>query len=148
MERWSPTAAWNDGGSGIRRDDQTKEWIEKELPGWVDFTADCDPNLSRIAWAGDEVAGLYLCRRKDDVGDVANVAVRRAYRMQGLSRSLMFHCLYAMRDNDIVRARVYTGIGADRDAEPSGPYKMYLGFGFKLLTFHNRYRKPISEWGQ
>ena len=125
-------------------EDQLDSWLAAEVPGFVDFTSRCDHAISRIAWKDGEVAGLYLCRRKDDVGDVANVAVIPKYRMQGLSRSLMFHCLHAMKADGITKARVFTGIGADRNAPPEGPYKMYLGFGFRLMTFHNRYRKPMS----
>lgn len=124
-------------------EDQLDSWLAAEVPGFVDFTSHCDHTISRIAWKDGEVAGLYLCRRKDDVGDVANVAVIPKYRMQGLSRALMFHCLHAMRAEGITKARVFTGIGADRNATPEGPYKMYLGFGFRLMTFHNRYRKPM-----
>jgi GNAT superfamily N-acetyltransferase len=122
---------------------QLKDWLATEVPGFVDFTSNCDHNLSRIAWKNGEVAGLYLCRRKEDVGDVANVAVIPKYRMRGLSRSLMFHCLHAMKVHGVTKALVFTGIGADRNAPPEGPYKMYLGFGFRLMTFHNRYRKPM-----
>ena len=123
---------------------QLEEWITKEAPGYLGFIEGCDPTISRTAWKDGQVVGLYLCRRKDNVGDVANVAVAREHRMLGLSRALMFHCLHAMRETGIERARVFTGIGADRDAPPEGPYKMYLGFGFGLLTFHNRYRKSMA----
>jgi ribosomal protein S18 acetylase RimI-like enzyme len=73
------------------------------------------------------------------------VAVLSAYRMQGLARSLMFHCLHAMREQGLTGARLYTGIGTDRDAPPSGPFQMYQGFGFRLFAFHNRYRKSMLQ---
>ena len=122
-----------------------EEWISREEPGWTSFVQSCEPGISRIGWANGEVAGLHLCRRRGPVGDIANVAVRPAFRMRGLARSLMFHCLHAIRDAGLRGARLYTGIGTDRDAEPSGPYRMYLGFGFRLIAFHNRYRKAMPR---
>lgn len=123
--------------------DQLQNWIEREEAGWIEFLAGCDPTISRIGWQNGEVAGLHVCRRIGSVGDVANVAVRPSYRQQGLARALMFHCLHAMREEGLTEARLYTGIGADRDTPPSGPFQMYQGFGFRLLAFHNRYRKPL-----
>jgi len=124
--------------------EQLQAWKEHEEPGWTEFVANCDPAISRIGWCGGEVAGLHVCRRVGDIGDVANVAVRPAFRMQGLARALMLHCLHAMRQQNLKGARLYTGIGTDRDAPPSGPFQMYQGFGFRLVAFHNRYRKPIT----
>ena len=123
--------------------EQLAVWIQQEEPGWTTFVEDCDPAFSRIGWYNGEVAGLHLCRRVGSVGDVANVAVRPVYRMRGLARALMFACLHAMREQGLTGARLYTGIGTDRNASPSGAYQMYLGLGFRLLAFHNRYRKPL-----
>jgi mycothiol synthase len=125
--------------------EQLAAWIEREEPKMTEFVASCDPAISRIGWQNGEVAGLHVCRRIGAIGDVADVAVRPAYRRQGLARSLMFHCLHAMREAGLEGARLYTGIGTDRDAPPSGPFRMYQGFGFQLLAFHNRYRKPMGQ---
>jgi hypothetical protein len=57
----------------------------------------------------------------------------------------MFHCLHAMREQGLSGARLYTGIGTDRDAPPSGPLRMYQGFGFRIFAYHNRYRKPLRS---
>ncbi len=124
--------------------EQLASHIAREEAQWAEFVASCDPAISRIGWQSGETAGLHVCRRTNDVGDVANVAVRPAYRLRGLARSLMFHCLHAMREQGLQGARLYTGIGADRDATPSGPFRMYQGFGFRFIAFHNRYRKPLS----
>jgi ribosomal protein S18 acetylase RimI-like enzyme len=110
----------------------------------VDFVDECDPAISRIGWQNGKVAGLHVCRRVGNIGDVANVAVRPAFRRQGLARALMFHCLHAMQEQGLQGARLYTGIGTERDAPSDGPFKMYQGFGFRLFAFHNRYRKPMS----
>ncbi len=118
-------------------------WISKEEAGWVDFVEGCDTDISRIAWHGNEVAGLYLCKVTRGSGDVANVAVRHAYRRQGLARALMNHCLYAMREKGLVTSRVYTSIGADRNEPATGPYLMYQRFGFCPIACHNRYRKTM-----
>ena len=110
---------------------------------WMAFAASCDPEISRIAWHQGEVAGLYLCRSRGACGDVAQVAVRPAYRGRGLSRALMFHCLHAMRDQGLTTVRVFTSAGIDPDEPPSGPLAMYLRFGFRVIARHFRYRKPL-----
>ncbi|MES2459473.1 MAG: GNAT family N-acetyltransferase [Armatimonadota bacterium] len=127
--------------------EQLKTWLDRQEPRWTEFVAGCDPTISRIGWRDGKVAGLHVCRRASNIGDVANVAVLPAFRMQGLARSLMFHCLHAMRDEGLTGARLYTGIGTDRDAPPDGPFRMYQGFGFRLIAFHNRYRKPMQQKG-
>jgi ribosomal protein S18 acetylase RimI-like enzyme len=101
--------------------ERLETWIASEEPGWTEFVASCDPAISRIGWHNGIVAGLHVCRRVGEVGDVANVAVRREYRMRGLARTLMFHCLHAMREQGLKTARVYTGIGTDRNGAPSWP---------------------------
>ena len=113
-------------------------WIRQEEAGWMDFVAQCDPLLSRIGWKEGVVAGLHLCRRRAEVGDIANVAIRPAYRRRGLARALMFSCLHAMRDAGLQGARLYTSIGTERDAPLTGPFAMYQGFGFRVIAFHNR----------
>jgi GNAT superfamily N-acetyltransferase len=123
--------------------EQLELWVASEEPQWTEFVAGCDPAISRIGWHNGTVAGLHVCRRVGEVGDVANVAVGHHYRMRGLARTLMFHCLHAMREQGLKTARLYTGIGTDRDAVPSGPFRMYQGFGFRLIAYHNRYRKPM-----
>ena len=125
--------------------DQLADWIAREEDQMTAMVAGCDPAISWIGWQDGRVAGLHVCRRIGEIGDVANVAVRPAYRMRGLARSLMFHCLHSMREQGLRGARLYTGIGTERDAPPEGPYKMYQGFGFRLLAFHNRYRKPMPS---
>ncbi len=123
--------------------EQLQARIKREEAQWTEFVESCDPLISAIGWHNGAVAGLHVCRRSGSVGDVANVAVRPAYRLQGLARSLMFHCLHAMRADGLQTARLYTGIGTNRDAPPGGPLRMYLGFGFRIVAFHNRYRKPF-----
>lgn len=118
--------------------------LATEEAEWTAFAASCDPALSRIAWHEDEVAGLYLCRSRGVCGDVAQVAVRPAYRGQGLSRALMSHCLHAMRDQELTTVRVFTSAGVDPDEPPSGPLAMYLRFGFHVIARHYRYRKPLT----
>ena len=119
--------------------------LAAEEAEWTAFAASCDPEISRIAWQGGEVAGLYLCRRLGVCGDVANVAVRPAYRRWGLSRALMFHCLHAMRDRGLTTVRAFTSAGIDPDEPPSGPLAMYLGFGFHVIARHYRYRKAMTS---
>lgn len=117
--------------------------LKAEEAEWTAFAASCDPEISRIAWHGGEVAGLYLCRSLGVCGDVANVAVVPAHRRKGLSRALMFHCLHAMRGAGLTTVRVFTSAGIDPDESPSGPLAMYLRFGFHVIARHYRYRKPL-----
>jgi len=118
--------------------------LAAEEAEWTAFTASCDPEISRIAWYDGKVAGLYLCRRRDVCGDVAQVAVRPAYLQKGLSRALMFHCLHAMHDRGLTTVRVFTSAGVDPDEPPSSPLAMYLRFGFHVIARHYRYRKPLT----
>jgi len=48
-----------------------------------------DPTLWHIAWQGDEVAGICLCRSRNGNGWVGTLGVRRAWRNIGLGMALL-----------------------------------------------------------
>jgi ribosomal protein S18 acetylase RimI-like enzyme len=99
---------------------------------------DFDPTLWRVAWDGEEVAGLVLCALRDGVGEVAQVAVRRSWRRRGIARALLLRGLGALRRHDARQIRLYT------DAENGqGAKILHESAGFVTLNEHRLYRKPL-----
>lgn len=110
---------------------------------WDGRVQDSDIDLSVVAWDGDQVAGAYLCRRRDTVGDIAQVAVRRPWRNRGIARALAMQSLHNLKAGGCVTARLFTSAPPD-DVEPTdGPYAMYRKFGFYPIARHLRFRKPM-----
>ena len=110
---------------------------------WIERVQEADPALSPIAWSGDEVVGVYLCGRKDKVGEVAQVAVRAAWRGRGIARALAIESLHRLREAGCTTTRLFTSTGPDEVEPTEGPYAMYRKFGFYPIARHLRFRKPF-----
>jgi ribosomal protein S18 acetylase RimI-like enzyme len=112
-----------------------------------DEPANADPSLWRVAWDGDQVAGLVLTTIPTEAnehfgrrrGYVESVAVRRPWRRRGLARALLADGLRAMRDAGLTSAN----LGVDTE-NPMGALRLYESLAFAPDKRYASYRKPLT----
>jgi ribosomal protein S18 acetylase RimI-like enzyme len=117
--------------------------IDNAEPEFLTHIQDCDTELSVVAWDNDEVAGAYLCGRRDDVGEISQVAVGSHWRKRGIARSLAMRSLQRLKAAGCKTVRLFTSMGSDEVEPEQGPYAMYRKFGFYPIARHLRFRKPM-----
>ena len=108
------------------------------------------PELWRVAWDGDEVAGVVMNRVlttfNKDTGErrglLAGVSVRRPWRRRGLARALVAESLRAFREAGMTSAVL--GVDADN---PTGALGVYSDNGFVVHQRGMNYRRPIDAAG-
>ena len=107
---------------------------------------DAEPELWRVAWDGDEVAGLVI-NSIDKAGNeqfgrargwLDSVSVRRPWRRRGLARALIARSLVAFRERGMTSA----GLGVDTE-NPTGALHLYESLGFAPARRYTAYRKPL-----
>jgi mycothiol synthase len=99
-----------------------------------------DPTLWQVAWAGDEVAGVVICRIQQGVGQIAEVEVRQAWQRRGIARALLQRALQQLHNRKVASVRLYT----DADNGP-GARSLYEAVGFREVKQHIFYRKPLTD---
>ncbi len=115
----------------------------REFEPWTTLTVnstDYRPELSRVALAGDEVAG-YVLSYTDASPDrlyIGQVGTRRAWRRQGLASALLSEVLAAAGAAGLALA----GLGVDADS-PTGAVGLYERAGFTREHSFVAYRRPI-----
>lgn len=105
------------------------------------------PELWRIAWEGDEVAGVVMNRiltaynqaTGQRRGLLAAVSVRRPWRGRGLARALVADSLRALGAAGMTSAML--GVDAEN---PTGALGVYEAAGFRVDKTGRNYRKPLS----
>jgi mycothiol synthase len=104
------------------------------------------PELWRVAWEGDQVAGVVMNRvmttfnqeSGERRGELAGVSVRRPWRGRGLARALVAVSLRALRDEGMTSAVL--GVDAEN---PTGALGVYEANGFKVHRRGMNYRRPM-----
>jgi ribosomal protein S18 acetylase RimI-like enzyme len=105
-----------------------------------------DPSLWRVAWEGDQVAGMVLSfinkaenteyNRKR--GYTENICVRRPWRGKGLARALIYLSLKALKE----RGMDHAALGVDAE-NISGALKLYESCGYQTVKRSSIYRKVM-----
>jgi ribosomal protein S18 acetylase RimI-like enzyme len=103
-----------------------------------------DPNLWFLAMAGNEIAGVSLCRPRSygdpDMGYVDNLSVRRAWRKKGVGLALL-RCSFG----EFYR-RGYRKVGLGVDAENlTGALRLYEKAGMYIRQAFDLYEKTIRD---
>lgn len=104
------------------------------------------PELWRVAWDGDQVAGQvrsYInadenreyCRRR---GYTENISVRRPWRRRGLATALIALSLQVLKDQGLTEA----ALSVDA-ASPTGAVALYERCGFQVVHRSVHYRKAL-----
>jgi ribosomal protein S18 acetylase RimI-like enzyme len=132
--------AFGDSWSGI-------ELAADEFAHFFD-SGQVQPEVSVVAWAGDEVAGACLNdfgparleRAGLREGWVSSLGVRRAWRKRGLAAAILAESLQQ------ALARRLQAVALDVDAEnPTGAKRLYERVGFREVERFHVYRKPIQN---
>jgi len=127
-------------------------WPEEHYQRFASFPH-YDPSLWRVAWDGDQVAGMVLsyinheeneryARRR---GYTEDIAVIRPWRRRGLASALIARSLSALTERGMTEAALSV------DAEnPSGALRVYERLGYRQIrqwTVFRRRLETASEEG-
>ena len=101
-----------------------------------------DPSLWFVAWDGDEVAGICLCRphsfEDPEIGHVSVLGVRRPWRKRGLGLALLYHSFgeFYRRGTPVI------SLGVDA-ANPTGATRLYQKAGMHIAAEYVSYEKEL-----
>jgi mycothiol synthase len=119
-------------------------WPEENYQRFLGFPH-YDPALWRVAWDGDQVAGMVLSfvNAEENAilgrsrGYTEDIAVRRPWRRRGLASALLADSLRALQTLGLQEAALSV------DAEsPSRALKLYENLGFRAVVDWTFYRRP------
>ena len=97
-----------------------------------------DPALYFVAWDGDQVAGMSLCRVKPGTGWVGTLAVRRPWRKRGLGQALLQHSFGEFHKRGVNTV----GLGVDAQSL-TGATRLYQRVGMKVAMEYVFYQKEL-----
>ena len=105
------------------------------------------PELWRVAWDGDEVAGVVIVQILTTLNEatgtrrglLAGVSVRRQWRRRGLARALVADSLRGLRSAGMTSAT----LGVDSE-NPTGALGVYESTGFRVERREITFRKPME----
>lgn len=108
---------------------------------------DFEPSLWRVAWQGDQIAGMVLSFINKDEnekfgrkrGYTENICVRRPWRHQGLAKALIAQSLVALKQRGMTEA----GLGVDAE-NISGALHLYEFMGYRVVKRSAVYRKEME----
>ena len=107
-----------------------------------------DPSLWRVAWDGDQVAGMvlsYINREENEHyarrrGYTEDIAVRRPWRRRGLASALIARSLSALAERGMTEAALSV------DAEnPSGALRVYERLGYRKIKQWAVFRRRLDS---
>jgi mycothiol synthase len=121
------------------------EWAD-EMFEEIAASPSLDLGLWRVAWAGDEVAGVvatYVLTEENELlgvsrGWLERISVRRPWRHRGVATALILAACEALHERGLAEA----ALGVDAD-NPSGALGLYESLGFAQHSRATSWRKPI-----
>jgi mycothiol synthase len=122
-----------------------EEPFEVGFPRFVHYmtkTENYDPSLWFIAYDGDEIAGLNICRPRsfedNNMGWVSILGVRRAWRKRGLGLALLQHSFAEFYK----RGKRRVGLGVDA-SNLTGALRLYEKAGMSVFSKFDKYEKEM-----
>jgi ribosomal protein S18 acetylase RimI-like enzyme len=110
----------------------------EEWRHWLVDAEAYDPSLWFLAWDGAQLAGVSLCRVRNDVGWIGILGVRRPWRRRGLGRALLLHSFHELRRRGLTRA----GLGVDAESL-TGAHKLYESAGMHVVRELGFFEKSV-----
>ncbi len=118
----------------------------KDRQAWLNHP-DFDISLWKVAWDGDEVAGMvlnYVAPEENKAlgrkrGYTENISVRRPWRRRGLARALLVESIQMFKDMGFEE----TALSVDTE-NPNGALNLYTGVGYTVEKRHTVYQKPLE----
>lgn len=121
------------------------EGTEQDYQRWLKDPLN-DPNLWKVAWDGDQVAGMvlnFLNEKENEEynrlrGWTENISVRRPWRRRGLACALLTRSLQMFKDMGMDHA----ALGVDTQ-NPTGALDLYKSVGFRVEKSYTAYWKEL-----
>jgi ribosomal protein S18 acetylase RimI-like enzyme len=95
-----------------------------------------------LAWEGTDPCGVAICRRHAtdlELGWVAVLGVRRAWRRRGIGHALLAHAFTAFAERGLTRA----GLGVDAES-PTGANSLYEDVGMSARHRFDIYERVVA----
>jgi ribosomal protein S18 acetylase RimI-like enzyme len=120
---------------------------EEAYEHWFLGAPHFNPDLWKVAWAGDEVVGMvrsFIDEEQNAVnnrkrGWTENISVGRAWRRQGIAQALIALSLQEVRSRGMEEAAL--GVHTEN---LTGAYALYQKMGYEVVRTHYAYRKPME----
>lgn len=120
--------------------------FEEEFPRWME-DPDFNPSLWKVAWAGNEVAGMVqnFVNQQENTeyqrqrGYTEGISVRRPWRKLGLARALLVESIAMFKDMGMTE----TALGVDAE-NLSGALKLYQNVGYQEVKRNMVFQKPLA----
>lgn len=123
-----------DSFSGPRLGSRTFPYVE-----YLSDFEDTDLGLWRVAWDGDQIAGLAITTiNPNGIADTPWVGVRPPWRRRGIARTLMLATLDSLIQHGVRRAVISTHL-----ENTDNSVGLYESVGYRITERRPRYRKPI-----
>jgi len=113
-----------------------EERSEEQFQAWIKDTW-FQPDLWKVAWDGDEIAGRvgnYFIEDENEAlrrkrGYTEGISVGRKWRGRGLAKALIAESIHMFKEMGMEE----TALGVDADS-PTGALKLYKGLGYQEVT--------------
>ncbi|MCW5876963.1 MAG: GNAT family N-acetyltransferase [Anaerolineales bacterium] len=122
-----------------------EEPFESGFPRWQHMMIEeeaFDRDLWFIAWDGEEVAGVALCKEMardgGKIGWVEDLGVRRPWRKRGLGKALLLHSFAAFYGRGLRHAGLYVDA-----SNLTGALRLYEAAGMRMLRQLDRYEREL-----
>ena len=123
-----------------------ENWTDEKYASWLKNSSHT-PQYWQIAWDGDQVAGMVLCRIDEAEnqllgrkrGYTEHVFVRDPWRNRGLASALLTKGLQVLKDQGMQEAE----LGVDTENE-SGAHGFYQRMGYQTFSTDIWFRKPMQ----
>jgi mycothiol synthase len=125
--------------------DQGDDYVPESFEDWRHWMRrdPFEPELWFLAFAGDELIGISLCRGEwagnPEFGWVSVLGVRKAWRRKGLGSALLLHSFRELR----ARGKTRVGLGVRAD-NATGAVRLYERVGMKVQWRHLWYEKDAA----
>jgi ribosomal protein S18 acetylase RimI-like enzyme len=137
---------WDAGVEAFRDHWGFSEPSEEDYQSWQ-ADPSFNPALWKVAWDGEEVAGMVQNFIKDAEnqafgrkrGYTENISVRRPWRRQGLARALIAESMRFLKELGMEEA----ALSVDTE-NLSGAFRLYEGLGYKHVKRWTTFAKPLE----
>lgn len=119
---------------------------KEEFEGWME-SPDFRPELWKVAWDGDQIAGsvlnFYIPLENEEYhrkrGYTEGISTRRPWRKRGLASALIAESMKMFKEMGMTE----TAHGVDSQ-NTSGALNIYTRLGYKVVKQYTIYRKPMD----
>lgn len=100
---------------------------------------DCDPSLWLLAWDGEDPAGVLVAQNADNLGWVAILGVRSAWRGRGIGAAMLRTSFAEFKKRGVSQV----GLGVDASNE-TGAVALYERVGMHVAKGYESFEETVS----